>query len=407
MNQQVQRSIASNLSEWVCRAALETTGVETLFAGFCERAVAVGVPLVRAQIGTGVIHHGMRGYGMTWRAGTGIQGEEAFQHQDTPDPRWFRSPGVYMLENGVDAITARLNGPERPEPWFRLYDDLIEEGITEYHTEGFSFSWESTADHDTHIGDMGVITSWSTGRPGGFGSCLEEFRLALPAFGLGVKTIVLAEMADDLMSTYVGKATAHRILHGDVHRGDVRTIPAAIMLADLRGFTALSDRIQSGDMVTLLNRYLAPICDAVHEQGGEVLKFLGDGLLAIFTQEGSSKAEAALKAAIEAQKAVRAVNAGLSSAGEPFMPLDTALHLGEVSYGNIGADGRLDFTVIGPAVNEAARIEAACGKLGHALLVSEVFANALRGDISDLTDLGEHELRGVATTRRLYGVTVE
>lgn len=407
MNQFLSQSAPAILSTWVCTAALEGATAEELLTGFCEQAVAAGIPLVRVQIGTGVVHHGIRGYGMTWRRGTGIQDEEAFQHQETPDPGWYRSPPIYMLENELQFITARLDGEEKPDPWFLLYDDLLGEGVTEYHCEGFSFGWESTADHDTHIPDLGVITSWSTDRTGGFGPALLELRKALPVFGLAMKTLVFTEMAEDMMATYVGKETGRRILHGDIHRGDVRKVPAAIMLADLRGFTALSDRIPSEEMVALLNEYLDPICEAVHANGGEVLKFLGDGLLAVFTQDGQAKASAALTAGLAAHRTVLALNRDRSNHGLPLMPLDIALHLGDVSYGNIGAEGRLDFTVIGPAVNEAARMEAACSELGHPLLVSEALANALQQDISGLTDLGEHELRGVSTPRRLYGVSVE
>lgn len=407
MNQWASQSVSDSLSTWTSGAALEGVSVEVLLTGFCERAVAAGIPLVRVQIGTGVVHHGIRGYGMTWRRGTGIQDEEAFAHQETPDPRWYRSPPVYMLEHGLQFLTARLDEDEKPEPWFLLYDDLIAQGVTEYHTEGFSFGWESTADHDTNIPDLGVITSWSTDRPGGFGHALAELRQALPVFGLAMKTAVFTEMAEDLMTTYVGKETGRRILHGDVHRGDVRRLQAAIMLSDLRGFTALSDQIPSEDMVALLNTYLDTICAAVHANGGEVLKFLGDGLLAVFTQPDEAKAAAALAAGQTAQKAVQKLNNQREREEQPLMPLDTALHLGEVSYGNIGAEDRLDFTVIGPAVNEAARMEAACGDLGYSLLVSEALAGALDGNISGLTDLGMHELRGVSQPRRLYGVTVE
>jgi adenylate cyclase len=407
MNQLNHQSIVHDLTEWVSRAALDTVTVEELVAGFCEQVVASGIPLARMQISTGVIHPGMRGYGQTWWRGKGLHSEEAFQHQDKVNQRWYRSPGIYMLENDLLHMTARLDAKTRPEPWFDLYDDLIAEGITEYYTEGFAFGWDSTADHETHMRQIGIITSWSSDRPGGFGSDLDALRLVLPVFALAMKTVVFTEMAQTLMATYVGEATAGRILHGDVHRGDVRAVPAAILLADLQGFTTLSDRIPSDEMVALLNLYLDPICAAVHAQGGEVLKFLGDGLLAIFRQDGPGKAEAAFAAGKQSLRAVREMNANLEAVGKPLMPLDIALHLGEVSHGNIGAEGRLDFTVIGPAVNEAARMETACGILGQEMLISEALALELGKATPGLTDLGEHELRGVSTPRRLYGVTVE
>jgi adenylate cyclase len=358
------------------------------------------------QIGTGLVHPGMRGYGVTWWRGRGLVGGEEFRHGDVASPQWHDSPIAYMIQNDVQTFTARLDGAAPPERWFPIYDDLRAEGITEYHAEMFPFGWDSSADHETHVRELGLVSSWSTRSPGGFGDALPLLRGLLPPFALALKARAFTDMAEALMDTYVGRDAGRRILHGDIHRGDTTVMRAAILLADLRGFTSLSDRVPSADMVQLLNRYMETICAAVHARHGEVLKFLGDGLLAVFPDAREGFADDAMQAALSARADVQRLNRELEAAGDDWMPLDIALHLGEVSYGNIGAPDRLDFTVIGPAVNEASRMEGACAATGRDLLISAALADALR-DSSGIEAVGDIALKGLDRPRRLYGITAD
>lgn len=406
MSEEALNDADLEILDWLGRTGLQDESLATLVDGFCERLCAAGLPLKRVQIGTAIVHPAMRGFAVTWWAGRGLAEGQSFGHDQAPAPEWYRSPGAYMFENQLMEMTAQLDGNQKPSPWFPLYDDLREQGLTGYYTAVFPFGWSSTADRETRIPELGVMSSWSTDRPGGFGGELARLRRLLPLFALALKGRVLADMADSLMTTYLGEDAGRRVLHGEIHRGDTHAIRAAILLADLRGFTALADRMDTGKLVALLNEYLDAICAPVRTHGGQVLKFLGDGLLAVFGDDTGNRADAALHAARESLARVEAINRERQAEGLDVMPLDIALHAGEVAYGNVGGRDRLEFTVIGPAVNEAARMEAMCGDLGRHLLMSADLAAELP-DRAGLADLGEHRLRGLERPRRLYGLDAD
>jgi adenylate cyclase len=205
------------------------------------------------------------------------------------------------------------------------------------------------------------------------------------------------------MDTYVGHRTGERVLSGAITRGGAQTIRAVIWFCDLRGFTALADTLPRDRLIAMLNDYFEEIVAAVAGQGGEALKFMGDGLLAIFelgeNEEASAKCAAALEAARIAGEKISARNLARRAASEPEIKFGLALHLGEVSYGNIGAPNRLDFTVIGPAVNHAARLEKIASELGRPVVTSASFVAAASGRFESL---GKHHLRGVAEPQEVF-----
>ncbi|MGH6919445.1 MAG: adenylate/guanylate cyclase domain-containing protein, partial [Geminicoccaceae bacterium] len=219
---------------------------------------------------------------------------------------------------------------------------------------------------------------------------------------LAVYRIALLQVAVDLLDAYVGPEPGRRILGGQVRQGTAQQLSAAIVIADLRGFTRVADRTPAERLLAGLNEHLGAAVGAVEQHGGQVLKFLGDGLLAVFALEERS-AETACADALAAAEAALAANAAINgrraAVGEPSLELDVALHLGAVMYGNVGSSRRLDFTVIGPAVNEASRIEALCEPLGCHVLMSAAFAGACP---RALRSLGRHTLRGVASPQELF-----
>ncbi|MEC9344805.1 MAG: adenylate/guanylate cyclase domain-containing protein [Pseudomonadota bacterium] len=388
----------------VTEAGLLHLPAQELFGGFCEAVVAAGIPLLRSQMSLAMVHPGLRGYSMTWRRGIGVDAFEGFEHASQAAPAWYRSPGAYMLNNLVTHLHARLEGPERPDPWFELYDDLLAIGVTDYHGVAHPFGWASTADRTNNLGELGMFASWSTDRRGGFGADWDRLEALVRVLALAFKGRTLGDMAENLMSTYLGRDAGLRVLHGEVHRGDIRTIDASILLCDLRGFTAMADRTPKDVLLPLLDTYMEAICAPVDAHGGQVLKFLGDGVLAIFADDDrdtGDKAARALAAATDIRARVAAINADRSALSRPVMPLDIALHEGDVVYGNVGATGRMDFTVIGPAVNEAARMEARCGELGVDILLSDAFVAGLP-DRTAVVALGNHSLRGVSRPRALF-----
>jgi adenylate cyclase len=206
---------------------------------------------------------------------------------------------------------------------------------------------------------------------------------------------MLTRVSSAILGVYLGERTARRVLAGEVRRGSGRALEAAILLADLRGFTSLAGREPPARVVAWLDQHLEVIGEAVAAHEGEVLKFLGDGILAVFAvEEGVGDGEACRRALAAAEQALTAtgeLNASRRAAGEPELGLDLVLHFGEVLYGNVGAARRLDFTVIGPTVNEASRMEALCAELGRPLLLSGTFATRCG---RPTTSLGRFTLRG-------------
>ena len=269
-----------------------------------------------------------------------------------------------VMETGR-TIRRRLEDPDCPSD-FVILDELRAEGVTDYLIQPLEFS-----DGQIHA------ISWTTTRPGGFSdadlAALEAIRRPLARL---TEIYALRRVLATLLATYVGRSTGQRILEGRIRRGDIERIHAVILLADLRGFTRLSDTLPGDRVIELLNGWFDALVPAIEAAGGEVLKFIGDGLLAIFPvgAEPATACGAALAAVGAAREALAAFNAGLRARGQAELRYGMALHRGEVLYGNIGSATRLDFTTIGPAVNLTARLETLARDLGRDLLVSAAFA---------------------------------
>ncbi len=218
-----------------------------------------------------------------------------------------------------------------------------------------------------------------------------------PALRCACEVRVLRRVEATLLDTYVGRATGQRVLDGRIRRGDVETLQAALFMCDLRDFTALSNQLPPTEMLDRLNRYFDQVIPAVTANGGEVLKFMGDAVLAFFgSDEGPAASCAAAYSA--AQETLRRIE--FISCGYPPLRAGVALHHGEVAYGNIGSEGRLDFTVIGRDVNLLSRIETACSMTSQPLLMSSEFATHLGRDRTRST--GRHALKGFAAPFELF-----
>jgi adenylate cyclase len=244
----------------------------------------------------------------------------------------------------------------------------------------------------------------ATNRPDGFHDDeIALFNALVPALAFNLEIQTLRRTARTLLDTYVGRQAGARVLDGQIRRGMGETIRAVIWLCDLRGFTSLSERLGRDLLIELLNQYFGPMCDAVESAGGEVLKFIGDAMLAIFPAGDAPAAacDRALAAAASARAALAETNNKRAAAGLPVIAYGLALHLGEVMYGNIGGETRLDFTVIGPAVNLTARIESLCGELRRQLLLSADFVSAA-GIAAE--EVGEFALDGVGAPQRVFAL---
>ena len=255
--------------------------------------------------------------------------------------------------------------------------------------------------------ETGIGYSFATDRPDGFhDDDLVLLKAVLPVVSLAMMTHAGHTIASGLLGAYLGEDAGGRVHAGAIERGSVESIRAVLWYADIRAFTALADTTPGEVVIELLDEVFEALTASIRPRGGQVLKFLGDGMLAIFPFEDVTREQVcrqALDAAVESMSAVDRLNMTRCEAGKPAASVDLALHLGEVLYGNVGAVDRLDFTVIGPAVNEAARIEALCEPLSRRVLVSAEFAVAA-GDSRRLEPLGYHTLRGVRDAREIFGL---
>jgi adenylate cyclase len=310
------------------------------------------------------------------------------------EPSAFRlSPFHAMLESSISGQRWRLDGPEGDA--FPLFTELREQGGTDYVARLMAFNNQSAP------ALRGMAISFTSDAADGFTPRdIERFDSLLPLVGLSAYRIALVDLTVSVLDTYVGFSAGRRILNGDIVRGAGETLTAALLFADLRGFSALAETGDK-DLISRLDQHLDAVTEAVGAEGGEVLKFMGDGLLAVFLISDRQPREAACRRAVEAALGALSNNdaVNLRHADEVPLALDVALHCGEVFYGNIGGTHRLDFTVIGPAVNEVARIEALCSELDCPLIMSPPVAAACGHRVRSL---GRRTLRGMAGERELF-----
>lgn len=306
-----------------------------------------------------------------------------------------------MIEAGIPQLRRRLVGT-MARPDFPIFAEFRAQGATDYYAQLVAFDIGERAQ------PTGLASSWISDAPDGFSDRdLAILSRLLPRYALVAKALLARQIVINVLATYIGPTAGRRVLAGEIRRGHMETIRAVLVYVDLRGFTEFSDRSPRGEIATTLDDYFDAMVAPVVARGGEVLKFLGDGCLMTFNLEGrvrDSLCSEALAAAIEMLARVRSLNDRRRANGTPVMGLDIVLHLGDVLYGNVGAADRLDFTVVGPAVNEASRIEALCKEFDRNLLVSEAFARAATHCIGRLESVGHHTLRGVSQAQEIFAL---
>src|SRR5271170_5270736 len=392
---------------WAVRAGLRGADAHDLFDGYCQRLVIDGTQLWRAHLAMETLHPQWNGYGYVWRRDLNAIAPEQYAHGSLEEDEWLNSPLNHLIERAREGeenpvLRRRLEqGPDQRD--FPVLVEFFAAGVTDYLAYIYAFGKDGDRSQGT-----GIVYSFATDRRGGFSD--DDTRLlqaTLPVLSLAMKAHAGHVIASGLLGTYLGEDAGHRVHSGAIMRGSVERIRAVIWFADIRGFTLISDAAPGPVVVELLNDVFEVLTAALRPRGGQVLKFIGDGMLAVFPFEEADRAATcrrALDAAVEAMQALDAQNTGRAAAGAPVAKVDLALHIGEVLYGNVGATDRLDFTVIGPAVNEAARIEALCEPLGRSILVSPEFAAAAMDSESRLEPLGRHALRGVREPKEIFAL---
>ncbi len=400
------REIAE-LYVWTMEAGLHGASAGELFDGYCRRLVEVGVALLRGHVSTQTLHPQWTGYGYTWHRRLNSVHEQQFPRILTPTSSWLQSPFVPLIERArageaTPSMRRRLaEGPHQRD--FPVLDEFHAEGATDYFAVVYTYGLSGDPEHGA-----GVALSFTTDSDAGFDAAhLTTLEATLPGLALALKSHAGHEIASGLLRTYLGEDAGRRVHAGAVVRGTTDSLHAVIWYADLKGFTAASDNWPGPAIIDMLDDAFEALAAPLRTRGGQVLKFIGDAMLAIFVIDGEEEpavCRRALDAAEEALVALADNNSRRRAANLPAVDADIALHAGEVLYGNVGAADRLDFTVIGPAVNEVARIEKQCDALARHILASERFAQAADHCGGRLKPLGSHVLRGVAQPQTLYGV---
>jgi len=391
------------LSAWVTEAGLIGRTESELMAGFCRRVVDAGIPLSRALVILDTLHPIYEGRAFLWRAdrpATTEIVEYGRTNEGEAAENWRRSVFFHLLQSGEKMLRRRLIAGDPVD--FLSFKQARDEGMTDYLALIHRFAEEGV------IGEMDcVYSSWATDAMQGFDATdIAALQRLAPFLNLAVKSAALGQMAGNLAETYLGRDAGRRVMGGRIVRGVAEKIGAVLWQSDLHGYTRISETVAPEQIIPLLNDYADVVVSAVHGHGGDVLKLIGDGTLAIFAGDDREQAcLAALAAAARLRQEVDKLNRARSQGGLPTTQVYLALHVGDVFYGNVGSKDRLDFTVVGPAVNEVSRILAMSRSVDQDLLLSGGFADALSDRMRRyLVSVGRYALRGVAQPQELFTV---
>jgi adenylate cyclase len=382
---------------WLLRDGRHQPNSGELLQGFCRELTEGGFPLMRAFVAKPTLHPQIASIAYRWSRAQPVIEAFTREHDIWQSDQYLRSP-MALIYAGEPMIRRRLFGPDLRLD-FPILEDLLAEGATDYAIFGLRRG----------DGRPLAVVSIATDAPGGFSDeQFTGFQSLLPLLSLIVEAIETRLTAKSLLEIYLGADAGRRVMGGLIRRGESVTIAAAIWQCDLRDFTAMSNQLPRDEVLAILNDYFDAVTRPVMARGGEILKFIGDSVLAIFPMnddlDRDEKCRTALTAAEEALEAMRDVNELRASAGKAPLGVGIGLHAGSVSYGNIGSQTRLDFTVIGPAVNLAARITGLCRPLNQRLLASRAFASPCG---SKLVPLGHYPMHGFDQPQEVYGLPEE
>ena len=395
----------AEITDWTVRRGLAGEHEIGLLTGFCTRCVDAGLELSRGTAIIDTLHPVYEGRVFSWNRSSPLDAKVSEYEPITGanEESWLRSPFYHLLQSGNDEFRQRL-GPGDTLP-FDILGDLRADGQTDY------FALVQRFDRQAVIGEMDCFMSrWTTAGPDGFADAdLAALRRLVPVLGLAIKSASLARVAQSLAEAYLGRDPGRRVLDGRVSRGAAERINAVIWFSDMQGYTKLSESIDSDQLIPFLNDYAEIVITSVHAAGGDVLKLMADGVLAIFTADDPGDAcAAALSAEAQLRQKHAVLNQRRAAAGQPTSSIYLGLNIGDVFYGNIGSNERLDFTVVGQAVNEASRIASTCRSADRDVLFSSDFRDALPPAKQDqLVSVGRYALRGVGRAQELFTLDPE
>lgn len=391
------------LSDRLLQDSIEGRHFEDLLATFGKSLNAAGFSITRLHVTMRTNHPEFGSLAHRWLRDEGTH-QESFVRSREPRSNWLESPLYYLLHKDADELRQRLDDPD-PEYNFPFFEELRAKGVTDYVLfKRFFDRREGSLAIEGETIPEGCLLSIASDAVGGYSDAdLEVIRKLLPSLLIGLKSFGNRKAAEDIAITYLGEDAGRRVLSGDILRGSVERVEAVICYFDLSGFTKLSEALSGDEIVSMLNDYFAVAVDIVHEHGGNVLKFMGDGMLAIFDVTKSEDANrAAITATLLLRTQMEVVSARRIKTGVTATGFTVALHRGEVLYGNIGGKTRLDFTVIGPAVNTAARLSGMCAHVDQPIVISASVARPMLAEFQELVSIGTYRLRGVAARQELF-----
>ncbi|MGI9394078.1 MAG: adenylate/guanylate cyclase domain-containing protein [Boseongicola sp.] len=392
---EVSKTLIDGVSAWLKEEAMKAPDLEAIVTETCDRLSAIGIPLIRVHLSFSMLHPLYDALSFTWVRGEGVSlANYQKVDPDSPPANFTASPYYHLISKKLGHMRRRIDNSAAAE--FPIFDDLKELGVTDYLAFAQSFSNQI---------DRGMIGSWATDRAGGFNDEMIKALLHIQS-NLAVTSLmaVSTQLADNMVTTYLGKDAGKRVLSGQVRRGDGETIRAALVMVDMRNSTALAENGGRQVYIDTLNQFFDAVATPFNRDGGEILSFVGDGFLAVFPCErhkASSQiaARAAMSAARQAVARIAEMNENRANEGQAAIDFGIGLHVGNVMFGNVGLKDRLTFSAFGSAVNEVQRLESLTKKISKPVVASEKFKDYCGGDWEPQ---GEEELRGLTEKHLVF-----
>jgi adenylate cyclase len=383
MDEQATTVLGSAIVEWLADEALQDTEPAALYGELCRRLRGVGTPILRGHVAFRVLHPLYDASTMEWTAEKGVVVEH-FRPEQSGQDDFLQSPTGHVMIHRLPVLRRRLTGNTALMD-FRVLEEFRALGGTDYVVFAVGFD---------PAGDTGVLCSWLGDRAAGFTDGeIAQLQRVTRELCIALKSRIERNVAQNIAHAYLGKRAGQAVLSGLIRRGDGEKITAALWYSDLRCSTELADRLSAEAFLHVLGRYFEMTAASVLDHGGEVVSLIGDAVLGLFRIEGAP-GEACGRALAAANEARRRLDTSRPMANDVAFDFGISLHLGQVIYGNVGVPERLQFTLVGSAVNEVVRVQDLTKTLGHPLLATGPFARAAAGVWQPL---GEHRLRGLET----------
>jgi len=396
-----QDALISPIRDWLIDNSLGNSDIVEMFEQMCLKIVGVGIPISRARLFWPTLHPLFQAETVTWDTKSFAKLDQ-FEHQDNESDDWKASPLKFVIDSEIDIFRRQLVGDNALLD-YTLLEELKDCGYTDFLVLSSKIDGISRRKREGNQNN-GILVTWASNKPEGFSSeDLISLQKIQRRFAVACKTIIQARISNNISQTYLGRRAANYVMDGQIRRGDGQKTSAVVWYSDMRNSTSLAETMPPEEYFDLLNSYFMATAEPVVKHGGEILDFLGDGVLGIFPFSGQVELR---KAAVAANNAIDEALVLADSANEKrranqkeTFNFGIGLNVGDVMFGNIGIPSRLTFSVIGPTVNEVARIESMTKLLQSKVLADKTFAEL---DSNRWKSLGEHKLDGVLVEKELF-----